>query len=83
MTREEKLLQSMYTKRPAAFGIAKNIRKSTNLRKQFLVNKSAIARLKVIAYDIKENFSLDLPHVDKLSMENTGVKQLLIAVDCF
>ena len=41
-----------------------------------------IARLKVIAYDINEFWSLDLAHVDKLSKQNACIKYLLIAVDC-
>ena len=95
-TSEEKLLQSMYTKRPAAFGSVQHLQKSTNIQprkvKQFLANKNAhtkyngfrknFARLKVTAYDINEIWSLDLAHVDKLSKQNAGIKYLLIAVDC-
>ena len=95
-TSEEKMLQSMYTKGSAAFGSVQNLQKSTNLQprkvKQFLANKNAhkkykgfrknFARLKVIAYDINEIWSLDLAHVDKLSKQNAGIKYLLIAVDC-
>ena len=95
-TSEEKLLQSMYTKGPAAFGSVENLQKNTKLQprkvKQFLETKNAhtkykgfrksFARLKVIAYDLDEIWSLDLAHVDKLSKQNAGIKYLLIAVDC-
>ena len=60
--------------------------------KQFLANKNAhtkykgfrknFARLKVIAYDINEIWSLDLAHVVKLLKQNAGIQYLLIAVDC-
>ena len=40
-------------------------------------------RLKVIANDLNEIWSLDLAHVDKLAKYNCDVKYLLIAVDCF
>ena len=60
--------------------------------KQFLETKNAhtkykgfrksFARLKVIAYDLDEIWSLDLAHVDKLLKQNAGIKYLLIAVDC-
>ena len=86
----------MYTKGPAAFGSVENLQKNTKLQprkvKQFLENKNAhtkykgfrksFARLKVIAYDLDEIWSLDLAHVDKLSKQNAGIKYLLIAVDC-
>ena len=39
-------------------------------------------RLKVIANDIKEIWSLDLAYVDKLAKYNQGVRYLLVAVDC-
>ena len=45
--------------------------------------RKRFATLKVISYDINENWSLDLPYVDKLSEENKYVKCLLVAVDCF
>ena len=86
----------MYTKGSAAFRNVQNLQKSTNLQprkaKQFLANKNAhtkykkfrkkFARLKVIAYDVNEIWSLDLAHVDKLSKQNAGIKYFLIAVDC-
>ena len=60
--------------------------------KQFLATKNAhtkyegfrklFTRLKVITYDIDEIWSLHLAHVDKTSKQNTGIKYLLIAVDC-
>ena len=95
-TSEKNLLQSMYTKGPAAFGGVENLQKNTKLQphkvKQFLETKNAhtkykgfrksFARLKVIAYDLDEIWSLDLAHVDKLSKQNAGIKYLLIAVDC-
>ena len=90
------MLQSMYTKGSAAFGSVQNLQKSSNLQsrkvKQFRANKNAhtkykgfrknFARLKVIAHDINEIWSLDLSYVDKLSKQNAGIKYLLIAVDC-
>ena len=86
----------MYTKGPAAFGSVENLQKNTKLQprkvKQFLETKNAhtkykgfrksFARLKVIAYDLDEIWSLDLAHVDKLSKQKAGIKYLLIAVDC-
>ena len=95
-TSEEKLLQSMYTKGPAAFGSVENLQKNAKLQprkvKQFLETKNAhtkykdfrksFARLKVIAYDLDEIWSLHLAHVDKLSKQNAGIKYLLTAVDC-
>ena len=38
-------------------------------------------RLKVIAYDINEIWSIDVAYVDKLAKYNNGVKYLLVAVD--
>ena len=38
-------------------------------------------RLKVIAYDIDEIWSIDVAYVDKLAKYNNGVKYLLVAVD--
>ena len=44
--------------------------------------KNIEKKLKVIAYDVNEIWSLDLAHVDKLAKENKDVKYLLVAVDC-
>ena len=74
----------------------KNLQKSTKLKlrkvKNFLESKNAhtkykkncirFPRLKVIAYDLNEIWSLDLAHVDKLSEYNRGVNYSLVAVDC-
>ena len=49
--------------------------KHKKYRKKFLT-------LKVIAYDINENRSLDLAYVNKLAKENKDVKNLLVAMDC-
>ena len=38
-------------------------------------------RLKVIAYDINEIWSIDVAYVDKLAKYNNGIKYLLVAVD--
>ena len=38
-------------------------------------------RLKVIAFDINEIWSIDVAYVDKLAKYNHGVKYLLVAVD--
>ena len=59
--------------------------------KQFLANKNAhkkgflisFSRLKFIAYDINETWSLVLKRVYKHSKQNAGVQFLLISVDCF
>ena len=94
-TSEEKLLQSMYTKWPAAFGSVQKLQRNTILQprkvKQFLVTKNAHTKYigfrkrftlsKVVAYGIDEIRSLDLAHVDKMSKQNAGMKYLLIAVD--
>ena len=38
-------------------------------------------RLKVVAYDINEIWSIDVAYVDKIAKFNNGVKYLLVAVD--
>ena len=95
-TNEKKLLELKYTKGPKAYGSIKNLQKSTKLKpskvQMFLEGKNAhtkhkknrkrFPKLKVIAYDINEIWSLDLTYVDKLAKENKDVKYLLVAVDC-
>ena len=51
-----------------------------HLKKGFRIG---FARLRFIAYEINENWSLDLTRVDKHSKQNAGVQYLLIAADCF
>ena len=77
----------MYRKGPAAYDSVANLKKATGLswRKvtNFLQGKNAhkkyrrFPRLKVIAFDINENRSIDVAY-DKF---NHGVKPLLVAVD--
>ena len=85
-----------YTKGPAAYGSWKNLQKSTNLKtskvKLFLEGKNAhtklkenrknFPKLKVIAHEINEIWSLDLAYVDKIAKEKKDVKYLLVAEDC-
>ena len=92
---EQKKLESLYTVGPAAYGSAKNPQKASQLSKAkvnaFLHQKDShtkyrqsirkFPRLKVIAYDINEIWSLDVAYVDKLAKYNNGVKYLLVAVD--
>ena len=96
LSTNEKLLESKYTKGPAAYGSVKNLQKSTKLKpskvKLFPEGQNVHTKhkncrkrfptLKVIAYDINEIWSLDLAYVDKLAKENKDVKYLLVAVDC-
>lgn len=77
---ERKKLLKIYTKGSAAFGSKKNLQRASNLSKEkvsrFLETLSAhskygdfpktFPRLKVVAYDINEIWSIDLAYVDKL-----------------
>ena len=88
-------LEQFYTKGAAAYGSVDNLQKATNLSRKkvenFLQTKNAhtkyrqvrryFPRLKVIAFDINEIWSIDLAYVDKLAKYNNGVKYLLVAVD--
>ena len=92
---EKKLLTRYYTKGAAAYGSAKNLAKESGLSlakaKSFLQSKPAhtkyqnvrrkFQRLKVLAFDINDIWSLDLAYVDKLSEYNNEINYLLIAVD--
>ena len=92
---ERKKLENLYTVGPAAYGSAKNLYKASKLSKakvdNYLHQKNAhtkyrqirrrFPRLKVIAYDINEIWSIDVAYVDKLAKYNNGVKYLLVAVD--
>ena len=94
-TTERRKLESLYTSGPAAYGSSSNLRKASKLSKakvdSFLQQKNShtkyrqvkrtFPRLKVIAYDINEIWSIDVAYVDKLSKYNNGVKYLLVAVD--
>ena len=93
---ECKFLESKYTSGSAAYGSVKNLQKSTNLKPRKVIKilegknshtkhqdiRKTFHRLKVIAYSIKEIWSLDLAHVDKLAPYNPDVKYHLFAVDC-
>ena len=88
-------LEALYRKGPAAYGSVANLKKASGLswRKvnNFLRGKNAhtkyrqfprrFPRLKVIAFDINEIWSIDVAYVDKLAKYNHGVKYLLVAVD--
>ena len=92
----EKLkLEKLYKKGPAAYGSVSNLQKASSLSRvkveTFLQSKNShtkyrqyrrrFPRLKVIAYDINEIWSIDLAYVDKLANYNNGIKYLLVAVD--
>ena len=88
-------METLYTTGPAAYGSLKNLQKVSKLTRPqvetFLQGKNAhtkyrqfrrkFPRLKVIAYDINEIWSIDVAYVDKLAKYNNGVKYLLVAVD--
>ena len=88
-------LKDIYRKGPAAYGNVANLWKTRGLNLQkvenFLQGKNAhtkycqlprrYPRLKVIAYDINETWSIDVAYVDKLAKYNHGVKYRLVAVD--
>ena len=88
-------LEKMYTSGPAAYGSARNLQATSKMPKAkidtFLQQKDAhtkyrqiqrkFPRLKVIAYEINEIWSIDVAYVDKLAKYNNGVKYLLVAVD--
>ena len=92
---EQKTLENFYRKGPAAYGSITNLSKVSKLSRReverFLHGKNAhtkyrqfqrkIPRLKVIAYDIDEIWSIDVAYVNKLAKYNIGVKYLLVAVD--
>ena len=52
-----------------------------NAHTKYRQSRRHFPRLKVIAYDINEIWSIDLAYVDKLAKYNNGVKYLLVAVD--
>ena len=90
-----RVLEQFYTKGSAAYGSIDNLQKATKLPRKkienFLHTRNAhtkyrqvrrnFPRLKVIAYDINEIWSIDVAYVDKLAKYNNGVKYLLVAVD--
>ena len=94
-TTEQAKLEKMYTSGPAAYGSARNLQATSKMPKAkidtFLQQKDAhtkyrqiqrkFPRLKVIAYEINEIWSIDVAYVDKLAKYNNGVKYLLVAVD--
>ena len=91
-----KNIDNLYLKGPASFGKAKRLqnlsRLSINKVKMYLETKPSFTkyrsrrlrfpRLKVIVNDLNEIWSVDLAFVDKLAKYNSGVKYLLVAVDC-
>ena len=91
-----KKLDNLYLKGPASFGNAKRLQILSKLSmkkvKMYLETKPSFTkyrsrrlrfpRLKVIVNDLNEIWSVDLAFVDKLAKYNSGVKYLLIAVDC-
>ena len=88
-------LEDIYKKGPAAYGSVANLKKTSglSLRKveTFLQGKNAhtkyrqfprrFPRLKVIANDINEIWSIYVAYVVKLAKYNHGVKYLFVAVD--
>ena len=94
-TLEKTKLEKLYTSGPAAYGSARSLQIASKLSKtkvdSFLQQKDAhtkyhqtqrkFPRLKVIAYNINEIWSIDVAYVDKLARYNNGVKYLLVAVD--
>ena len=91
-----KKLDNLYLKGPASFGNAKRLQNlsklSINKVKMYLETKPSFtkyrsrclrfSRLKVIVNYLNEIWSVDLAFVDKLAKYNSGVKYLLVAVDC-
>ena len=94
-TTERAKLEKMFTSGPAAYESARNLQATSKMPKAkidtFLQQKDAhtkyrqiqrkFPRLKVIAYEINEIWSIDVAYVDKLAKYNNGVKYLLVAVD--
>ncbi len=92
---EKLLLKKLYRQGGAAFGSSQSLQKISKQSKQnvekFLQSTNAdtkygtypfkFPRLKVIAYNINEIWSMDLALVDKLAKYNRGIKHLMIAVD--
>ena len=92
---EQAKLEKMYTSGPAAYGSARNLQEASKMPiakiATFLQQKDAhtkyrqiqrkFPRLKVIAYEINEIWSIDVAYVDKLAKYNNRVKYLLVAVD--
>ena len=78
----------------AAYGSARNLQETSKIPKAkidtFLQQKDAhtkyrqiqrkFPRLKVIAYESDEFWSINVAYVDKLAKDNNGVKYLLVAV---
>ena len=91
-----KKLDNLYLKGPASFGNAKRLQNLSKISmkkvKMYLETKPSFTkyrarrlrfpRLKVIVNDLNEIWSVDLAFVDKLAKYNSGVKYLLVAVDC-
>ena len=95
ISKDEKKLDILYRKGPAAYGSTTNLQKASKLPRikveTFMRNKNAhskyrqfrrkFPRLKVISCDVDEIWSIDVAYVDKLAIYNHGVKFLLVAVD--
>ena len=89
-------LEKSYSTGPSAYGSSMNLQRATGLPAKtvdtYLEQKNSYTkhkkyrkifpRLKVIAYDINEIWSVDVAYMDKLSKYNRNVKYLLVAVDC-
>ena len=89
-------LDNLYLKGHALFGNAKRLQNLSKLsmkkvkiyletKPSFTKNRSCrlrFPRLKVIVNDLNDIWSVDLAFVDKLAKYNSGVKYLLVAVDC-
>ena len=91
-----KKLDNLYLKGRASFGNAKRLQNLSKLSmkevKMYLETKPSFTKyrsrrlrfpwLKVIVSDLNEIWPVDLAFVDKLAKYNSGVKHLLVAVDC-
>ena len=94
---ERQKLQRLYTQGAAAYGSVRNLAKASRLPvskvRQFLHSKDSYTKFTLAARKFKrmrafarfrnEIWCMDLAYVDKLSMENNGVKYLLVRQDLF
>ena len=94
---ERQKLQRLYTQGAAAYGSVPNLAKASRLPlskvRQFLRSKDSytkftwaaqkIKRMRAIVRFRNEISCMDLPYVDKLAKENSGVKYLLVPQDLF
>ena len=72
----------IYKKRKFTTSQSETVSNNKNDHTKYNGFQKNFARLKVIAYDLDEFWSPDLAQMDKLSKQNSGIKCLLIVVDC-